>query len=129
MKRTIFSCIGTAIVTAMLFVGSGRAPVVIQPVVDAQSANPRGDLVTRTRLTVNKINTGFDEFIAERAEYTGANINFTAGDLSGANVTSPSTYVADDVDQVMTDLNNIITDVKAGGTIASGEWANVLKIR
>lgn len=129
MKRNVLVfVIGFAIAVALF--GGSKAPAAMQSVtVRAQSANPRGDLVTRTRQVVGKINAGFDEFGAIRNEYVGANVNFTSADLSGSNITLPATFVADDVDQVMTDLNNIITDVKAGGTISVGEWTNVMKVR
>ena len=129
MKRTVVSFILGAALTALLF-GGGRTPVLIKPVaVEAQSSNPRGDLVTGIRQDVTTIRSGFDSFARHRAEYVESNINFVTADLSGSNITSPSTFGADDVDQVMTDLNNIITDVKNGGTIAAGEWTNVMKIR
>lgn len=127
MKKTIVSFIAGAVITLALFGGS-RAPIV-SPIVEAQSANPRGDLVTGFRQDVAAINAAFDSFINHRARYVEGNINFVTGDLSGSNITSPSTFVADDIDVAVSDLNNIIVDVKAGGTIAAGEWNNVQKIR
>jgi len=127
MKRQILAFIIGGAITLALFGGS-RAPV--QPIAaEAQSANPRGDLVTRVRQTVNKVNTGFDEFVAERAEYVGASITFTSADLTGSNITSPSTFTFGDMNQVMTDFNTIITNARNGGTTSVGVWANVLKVR
>jgi Zn-dependent M28 family amino/carboxypeptidase len=129
MKRQILTIIITVAISIALFGGS-RAPEPIRPAAaEAQSANPRGDLVTKVRQDVAAIRAGFDSFTLHRNEYVEANVNFVIGDLSGSNITSPATFVADDVDQVFVDLNDIITKVKAGGTISAGEWTNVMKIR
>ena len=129
MKKTIIAFILGAALSLTLFGGS-RAPEAVQPVaVEAQSTNPRGDLVTKFRQDVATIRSGFDSFALHRNEYVESNTNFVTADLSGSNITSPSTFVADDVDQVVVDLNDIITKAKAGGTIAAGEWTNVMKIR
>lgn len=127
MKRTILTVLLTAFITAYL-VGGSHAPMsAVQ--VKAQSVNPRGDLVTAFRQDVNNINSSFDAFTAHSGVYISSNTNFVVGDLAGANITNPSTFVADDVDQARTDLADIINKVKNGGSIGVGQWANVLKIR
>ena len=123
--KTILTVVITAVMTLMLF-GGNRAPVqAVQ--VKAQSADPRGDLVTLVRQDVGNFNAAMDSFIAHRAEWAARNVTFVAGDLKGSN--SGAGFVAADVTQAMTDFNTIITAVRSGGTISVGVWTNVIKIK
>jgi len=124
--KTILTVAITAVVTLMLF-GGGRAPVQANPGVKAQSANPRGDLVTLLRQDVGNFNAAMDSFVAHRAEVQGRNITFVTGDMTGSN--SNGSMVAADVNQVIVDFQTIVTAVRSGGTIAVGVWGNCLKIK
>jgi len=90
-------------------------------------SNPRDALVTAFRQAVGDFNDAMDRFIALRAEYQARNINFVAGDMVGSNVST--SFAADDIDQCVVDFNDIITKVRAGGTISVGVWTNVIKIK
>jgi hypothetical protein len=127
MKRTIVTALITFATTIALFSGTS-APVVIQPAtVTAQSANPRSDLVTSLRQDVGKFFDAMQAFKGHRQEKISNNITFVSGDLTGSNATN--TFVAADMNQMITDFNTCIDAVQNGGTISVGVWANVLKCK
>lgn len=122
MKRTITAAIFLALsVGYLLGATTGRHSVA------AQSANPRADLVTALRQDSAAMYTTIQTFRGHRAEYVFKNVNFVSGDLTGSNVTG--TFVADDVDQMVTDMKTICDAIENGGTIGVGVWGNVLKIK
>lgn len=90
------------------------------------SANPKSDLVTKLRADVGALNTMMDAFVAHRAEYIARNADFVIGDLVGANATAG--FAANDADQMVIDMNTIVTAIRSGGTIAVGVWTNCVKI-
>ncbi len=127
MKKTILTVILTVAMTLLLF-GGNRAPELVQPVkVEAQVSNPRGAVITGARAAIGKFNAAMDEFLAWRAEYVARSFNFVSGDMVGDN--NSTSFTADDVDQAMTDMNTMITDVRAGGTVSAGLWPNCIKIK
>jgi hypothetical protein len=127
MKGKILAfLIGGAIALALL--GGDRTPVIVQPVAAiAQTSSPRGALITGVRKSVGDFNKAMDDFLAWRAEYVARSFNFVIGDMVGDN--NSSSFVADDVDQCMTDFNTVIGVVRAGGTLSAGVWPNVVKVK
>jgi len=91
------------------------------------SANPKTDLITGVRTDVANFNAAMDSFLAHRAEYVARSFNFVSGDLGTENTSSA--FTADDVDQVMTDFNTVVSAIRAGGTLSAGVWPNVIKIK
>lgn len=93
----------------------------------AQSANPKGDLITALRQDAGNMFTAIQSFRGHRAEYVSKNINFVDGDLTGANSTGQ--FVGNDVDQMVVDMKTICDAIENGGTINVGVWGNVIKIK
>lgn len=91
------------------------------------SANPRSDLVSAFRADVAAFNAAMDSFVSHRAEYLARNVNFVIGDMTGSN--SSTSFTADDVDQMVVDMNTIVNAIRSGGTIAVGVWNNCIKIK
>lgn len=94
---------------------------------DVPVSNIRDALITKTRQAVGDFNKAMDDFLAARAEYVARSINFVSGDMVGSN--NSASFGADDVDQCMTDFNSVVSAVRAGGTLSSGVWPNVVKIK
>lgn len=119
--KTVIACLLSSALTALLVVGVGSH------VEAAQSANPRADLVTGLRQDVGNFFNAMQSFKAHRQEKISNNVTFVSGDLIGNNNTG--TYVAGDMNQMVTDFNTCVDAVQAGGTISVGVWTNVIKVK
>ena len=89
------------------------------------SANPNSDLVSAFRTGVANFFNALESFHAHLEEKNDRNLTFAAGDMQGAN----SGITFGTLNQAISDFTVIYNAVHAGGTIAVGQWANVIKIK